>query len=427
MTRQTINRLLVIVALLSAAAGVAIYFQHSGKVEGSALATHEWALTILPEETAVVIATDIKSLATIYSKEMEKVLGVRLDDEETRKEIGAFVMSRTGIDPFQIEEAAFFVVKNRAGFVFKDVAPAISPTLLRALSSQEDEYNGYAIHKIESGFYATVIGQHLFLGEKKALRACIDVAKGERKALVTVHEGALHGELARRLGTGLSIMTIVPDHRLKEELRYEIAPELAVDSLGLVVTGKQVIGIVRGDEPSRKLLLQKIEEFKTSSLKSVQNVKTNVVLHDTPESLLAIVLSHALEPAFQRVQPREMGDFLVLEADFQALTAGYLAAVGVLTSGFYLTPSRLRSETRRAIMDLEMAVIVDYARHGEYPEKLPAPERGGRKYIKTQDPMNDFWGTEFLYTITEHGFKICSAGPDRLHHTADDICGTEGD
>jgi hypothetical protein len=277
---------------------------------------------------------------------MEKVLGVRLDDEETRKEIGAFVMSRTGIDPFQIEEAAFFVVKNRAGFVFKDVAPAISPTLLRALSSQEDEYNGYAIHKIDSGFYATVIGQHLFLGEKKALRACIDVAKGERKALVTVHEGALHGELARRLGTGLSIMTIVPDHRLKEELRYEIAPELAVDSLGLVVTGKQVIGIVRGDEPSRKLLLQKIDEFKTSSLKSVQNAKTNVVLHDTPESLLAIVLSHALEPAFQRVQPREMGDFLVLEADFQALTAGYLAAVGVLTSGFYSMAELVHSEPR---------------------------------------------------------------------------------
>ena len=53
-----------------------------------------------------------------------------------------------------------------------------------------------------------------------------------------------------------------------------------------------------------------------------------------------------------------------------------------------------------------------------YPKSILAPEF--KEYLDGES-TDDEWGTEVKYQLTEDGYVVVSAGPDKKHGTADDM------
>ena len=87
----------------------------------------------------------------------------------------------------------------------------------------------------------------------------------------------------------------------------------------------------------------------------------------------------------------------------------------------YLGGSRVEA-CRVALASLAMALDLHYARYDAYPatlNELRAKLAGRRgKLPKVEDP----WKQPFFYQVGEDEFTLCSAGPDRVRGTEDDLC-----
>lgn len=112
-----------------------------------------------------------------------------------------------------------------------------------------------------------------------------------------------------------------------------------------------------------------------------------------------------------------------------------IAIIGMVSGaiGFGVTRylSDAKVDSARIQLD-KIATILEtyYSRHNEYPgslDDLSKKGKGGSKAYIEESGLKDPWKTKLIYSPSEEGFKLCSAGPDKREGTEDDQCHGEGD
>ncbi|MBM4372788.1 MAG: type II secretion system protein GspG [Deltaproteobacteria bacterium] len=411
------RKLPLVIALVSllAAGGIALWLHLR---PGGVTDTHAWALTVLPEATPVVAALDAGAILDLYFDSLETVLGFRLDDAETRKEVGTFLESRLGLDPLAVREVVLFVVDGEPAFLLR------GDDLGTLRGEATREYQGVTLTRVDGGLWAAAVGEALVLGDRDAVSACIDVSQGREKALADAPAGALHRDLANRLDGGLVLATVVLDEPMKKELHRELLPNSGVDAAGISIDRQLLRLAVRADDGTRKDLLKQFGELRTTARAAVTGKKEDLRSLDFPTALAMVLLDHHLDSLLEGLEPGEDGDCLVLDLDEQAVARAYLGAAALLGLQIVVPPAAKQDMARMQLQVLSHQLMMHYYRHDAFPESLEVltREEEGQSAALSPDRLRDPWGNDVRYQVREEGFRLCSSGPDGDEGTDDDLC-----
>ena len=133
---------IVIVAVVVVAAGL-LWWIFSDCTGGAAARQHRKAMELLPEGTTVVVTADAKFLAEEAFDELAKGLGLRIDDEGTRKEVGDLFETRLGFDPLKVETLTVFVYEDDVGMLIRGDLE-FDPSVGRS-----EDYEGHTITELD--------------------------------------------------------------------------------------------------------------------------------------------------------------------------------------------------------------------------------------------------------------------------------------
>lgn len=317
----------LLVALAAVVAGGALAWWLIAGTSGSAAKQHRKALEILPEETVAIFTVDAGVLAEQAFKELEKAVGLRIDDEKSRKEIGTLFEERLGLDPLKISTVTVFVVGNDTGILVRgdfEVDPSVG---------RESEHQGHTLFQVEFGMgrsvWATAVGGALALGERDVIRKLIDVERGDLKALDGTKSGDLHADLLDKVGGGVLVGTVVLDEDMKEDLSRELA-DASVEGLGLRMDTKGGGSVVLvADAATRKMLLKKLEDLKDQAREGVAEARDHVDDMEVLQGAGIILADNHMDQLFEMFTPTDTGDALRL--DIGGGGGGIMAASAVMS------------------------------------------------------------------------------------------------
>ncbi|MFH1529752.1 MAG: hypothetical protein ABIK09_03335 [Pseudomonadota bacterium] len=326
---KTFNKrtLSIIVVLAVIVAGAALSWWLFSGSSGAAAKQHRKAFKILPEGTAAIFTVDAGVLAEQAFKELEKAVGVRIDDEESRKEVGTLFEERLGLDPLKISTVTVFVVGNDTGLLVRgdfEFDPSVG---------QEREYEGHTLFQIDAGMggdiWAAAVGGALALGERDILGKLIDVERGELKALDGTKSGDLHEDLLDKVGGGVLVGTVVLNEDMKKELSRELG-DASVDGVGLRMDAKGGGSVVLvADAATRKMLLRKLEDLKDQARDGVAEARDHVDDMEVLQGAGVILADNHMDHLFEMFTPEDTGDSLRL--DIGGGGGGIMAASAVMS------------------------------------------------------------------------------------------------
>lgn len=112
-----------------------------------------------------------------------------------------------------------------------------------------------------------------------------------------------------------------------------------------------------------------------------------------------------------------------------------IAIIGMVTGAIGFGVTRYLSDAKVDAAKIQLDKIgtileTKFAKDGEYPsslDELTKKGKGGSKAYLEESSLKDPWKTKFIYSPSEDGFKLCSAGPDKREGTDDDQCHGEAD
>ena len=307
MTRSR-NWLPVILLAAAAIIGGLLWWFIAGGSRGAVERQHLRAMEALPEGTQVVVTVDAKVLADRGFDELAKGIGIRIDDAETRKEVGGLFESRLGLDPLKVTTLTFFVEGKHTGMLVRgdlEFDPSVGRT---------KEYEGHSLTKLDGGVWATPLGGALAIGKRRALKTLIDVDRGDRKALAGTATGDQHAKLLDALGGGVLVTTVALDEEMKKGFARDIADDADVAGFGFGLkldgTGAAVL---EADDATRAMLLKKLDELKGQAHEVIAGAKERVDDLDVPEAVGVILADRHMDALFERITPKDTGDMLRLD------------------------------------------------------------------------------------------------------------------
>ncbi len=351
------NGKISIVLTVSAAVIGGLLWWFLGGGGGAATRQHRRAMELLPEGTSVVVTLDAKLLADRAFDELAKGIGIRIDDAETRKEVGDLFQTHLGLDPLKVTTLTLFVQGRKPGMLIRgdlEFDPAVGRT---------EDYEGHTMTKLDGGVWATPIGGALAIGKRGDLRAVIDVERGERKALAGTPGGDLHEELLGALRGGALVATVVLDDEMKQGFARDVAADAAVDGFGLVLKADGTgAAVLKADAATRAMLLKKLDDLKGEAREGVTAAKERVNDLEIPEAVGVILADRHMDRLFKQFTPKDDGDMLRLELDGGS---GSLMAVSAVL-GAVAVPAFIkyirRAKTTEAVDQLDKIYkgAVDY-------------------------------------------------------------------
>ena len=316
--------LVVILAAIALVAWLVISLNSAGAL---AKKKHQQAFDVLPEGTFLVISADAKQLTRCAFEELARELGFRLDDPETRTEVGALFEQRLGFDPLKVSSVTFFTWENEVGVLLRGDME-FDPE-----SGRVDEYEGVSMTRLRNDAWATVVGDALAVGQRDVLRALIDVDQGKRKALRGTEGGDAHEAMLAELEEGILVTTVVPNEEMTRDLVRVFGRGAAVTSIGLGLDAKGGGSLVlRADEGTRKMLIKRIESLKDQANEILAAAKKNMDQLDTLPAAGVILADHHMEKLFEMLAPKEVGDTLRVD-----LTGPGHSSLGLLVGASALT------------------------------------------------------------------------------------------
>ncbi len=107
-----------------------------------------------------------------------------------------------------------------------------------------------------------------------------------------------------------------------------------------------------------------------------------------------------------------------------------IAIIGMVAGAVGFGVTRYLSDAKVDAAKIQLDKIgtileTHFAKAGEYPNSLDEltkkSKSGGKAYIE-ESGLKDPWKTKFIYSPSDDGFKLCSAGPDKREGSDDDQC-----
>lgn len=406
-------RLVVVLAILCAIA-VAAWFLLSWSSRGAVdtVEKHGEALEVLPDDTVVVLVLDVRSMMDSAFGLLSRELGFRLDDEETRADLGVLFEKRVGVDPLKVSSLTYFAGGEGPGILLRGELE-FDPSAGRNVT-----YEGVTMTHIEGGGWGAVVGGGLALGNQDLLRGLIDVSNGKRKALGGTDAGDRHREMAEELGGGALLCTLAPDENMEQAISAELGEGAGVDVIGarLDAAGGLLV-MLRADSRTRSMLLKRLDSQKEQLRQIVTDLRNDQDDQDLLTAAGIVLADQHMEQLYAQVEIEEKGDFLWLELDgsgsaLSVLLLGAAAAAGPM-SILYFHQVRIDS-TRAQISNVANHLEMYLYENDEYPASLDVLTRKGRRgraYLK-RSQLRDPWGRDLRYVPEADGFVLCSGGPD---------------
>ncbi|MFH1532822.1 MAG: hypothetical protein ABIK09_19030 [Pseudomonadota bacterium] len=327
MTQSGKRKPIIVIAVLIIAAAAAAWWHLGGGSSGAAARQHRSALELLPEGTTVVVTVDAEFLTGRAFDELAKGIGVRLDDAETRQEVGDLFKKRLGLDPLKVNALTVFVFEDDVGMLVRGEL-GFDPSV-----GQSSDYEGHTITILEDGAKVTSIGDVLVVGERSVLQGLIDVERGARKALAGTPAGDLHEEILGEVGGGILVGTIVFDAKMNEGFAA-VAEGASVQAMGLRMQADGTgTAVLKADAATRTMLLKKLEDLKHQAREGIVAAREHMDDMEVLEGAGVILADRHMDKLFGRLTPREAGDLLRLDLDggsggLMAMSAG-LSAMAV--------------------------------------------------------------------------------------------------
>ncbi len=283
--------------------------------------THSTALAVPPPEPVAVISVDVEALSEHMFTELEPLLGVRLDDAETRKELGTYFEGRVGFDPFAVRRMVVFAMDDDPTMLlYGDFE--FDPTVGRQV-----EHEGHTLTKLGGGLWATPVAKALAIGEKKELRLLIDVERGEHEALAGTGPGDLHAETLGALGNGVLLATVVFNEEMNEELGRDLVEGASIQSAGLQVGVRDGVLLLRADQATREALLERLDTLKADARKGIDAAREGLERLDLLPAIGVVVADRHMDEIFEKLTPKTDGDYLRLRLDSEGASLLYLTAL----------------------------------------------------------------------------------------------------
>lgn len=268
---------------------------------------HLSAMDVLPDTASLLATIDAAGLTEQAFTEMGKVIGSQGKDEETRTEMGAFLVSRVGVDLLKARTVTVFMIGNDDGGVLLTGEVGLVTT-----EGDKEQYEGVTLSRVADVGWAARVGERTVMGEHDVVRAVIDCTLGRRVTLAKSTDGEIHRQLAGNMHDGQLVVTVTGG-AYQDDLSRAL-PGVQVDGLGYALDlQKGATLVLKAPEQSRKALLAKLEEGKTLARLAVGQARGRIDRMDAVEGLGVIYANRHLEDLFRTFAPAEDGEFLRLD------------------------------------------------------------------------------------------------------------------
>lgn len=324
MKSKKIIIVLAVLVVLGAVAGAGWYLVGQAGVAD----THRRALSFLPQETLGVFTIDVEALSEHAFAELEPMLGFRLDDAETRKELGAYFAAHIGFDPFKVRRLVFFNLDEEPGMLLHgdfEFDPSVGRTT---------EHEGHTLTRLGGGLWATPLGGALAIGERDVLRPLIDVDRGARKGLAGTDAGAAHLEMLDALGNGFFLGTVVFNEELNEDLGRDLVEGANIRSAGLRFGLRDGVVLLEADAATREALLERLDTLKADARKAIDGAREHLEHMDLLPAVGVVVADRHMDAVFEKLTPKQTGDHLRLDLDTETASLLYVTAMLSTVAGF---------------------------------------------------------------------------------------------
>lgn len=274
---------------------------------------------LAPAGTLVVGAVDVAGAVKTASVLLDTLLGTTLSWEATVKDLTELFQTRLGMNPFDLTSVGLVVVKKGPVFLIPWSKPLVLPPFV-----ETRDFDGVTLARI-GGLWIVQEGEWVLAGENKPVRQQLAAIKGTEPKLGEA-EQALHRNMAKELGAALLLVT--GDIRLATGLIQEELPGAILDSVGLALDLKGGFRVMlKAPAATQKMLLDFVQKSLAEGKKVLEENYNKRAELDLDEAMGVIVAWHQFEAISGSFQPKQKGEYLVLE--LTGATSAVLPLLGV--------------------------------------------------------------------------------------------------
>lgn len=306
-------------------------------------------IAVMPQDASLVGVMAVGDMLNQSLDQVARLVGTYGKDEETRKKIGAYLQKRLGINPFDLNYVSFFVSNNTGGFI-------IHKRLAFPENVEKTEKVGdFELARTDGNMWMALLDDATVGGDEQAVRAVLACKRGESKSLKEVFQKRHMKSTLDALGNGHLI--ILADADMLQKLELDLPEGVEIQSAGVRAAFSAQGGlkvVAKAPEMVRSTLLRQLKGLKQAIQSQITMKIPNI---DEMDPFVAIGLIYAdkhLDDMYNKLAPKEEGEFLVLELEGLAgMPAFYLVGVmGAVAIPAFIKYIR-KSKVSEAVMHLE--------------------------------------------------------------------------
>lgn len=276
-------------------------------------------VAVAPAGALVVGAMDVAGSVKTAGALLDSLLGTTLSWEATVKDLTELFQTRLGINPFELTSVGMVVVKKGPVFLIPWGKPLVLPA-----DVEKRDFDGVTLARL-GGLWFIQEGEWVLAGENKPVRQQLAAIKGTESKLGEA-EQAIHRNMAKELGSALLLVT--GDIRIATGLIQEELPGAILDSVGVALdSGGGLHVMLKAPEATQKMLLEYVQKSLAEGKKVLEENYRNRASLGMAEAMGVVVAWHQFEALSGSFQPKQKGEYLVME--LAGATSAVLPLLGV--------------------------------------------------------------------------------------------------
>lgn len=274
---------------------------------------------VAPAGTLVVGAVDVAGAVEMSAALLDSLLGTTLRWQGVVKDLTDLCQTRLGVNPFELTRVGMVVVQKGPVFLIPWGKPLALPPEV-----ETRDFDGVSLARI-GGLWIAQEGEWVLAGESKPVRQQLAAIKGTDPRLGRA-EQAIHRSMAAELGSPLVLVT--GDIRIATGLIQEELPGAILDSVGVALDSHGGLRVMlKAPEATQKMLLEYVQKSLAEGRKVLEENYNKRESLDLAEAMGVIVAWHQFEAISGSFQPRQKGEYLVL--DLAGASSALLPLLGV--------------------------------------------------------------------------------------------------
>ena len=317
------------------------------------------------------VPADARAVVLMSPKVIDGVRRYVIADEEAQSELSLFFLRTVGADLTNVRAVVLFA---------RALEPQPEPGIL-LLTSRAAEltfpaagtHDGVTVHRVSARVVAAAIPGGIVFGAEPAVHGVIDVAHGHAPGL------AATSPLRRRIPPDADFaVAITVDENAMDPVFHMAASTYGVRQGTAAISGSRVVLTAEGDVKKLPMLRSLFLQARDVAVAGMQAQKEQMSRSDDVlAGMTAIASYHQLKRAFEQVEPKLIGDRLVVEARMPSNDAAMvIPAIGILSA--VAIPAFMkyirRSKTTEAPMNVRRLADASAAYYEEHHSFPPSTE-----------------------------------------------------